>query len=338
MLSAYPYVRLHQPSAYYGVNLRRLGNDSIDASGWNEGFWKPQAAARSSRTTTRSCDSTCCRRVACSTSHERLSGRQALSHPGRWNEYRVEVTRRVVDATYLSVVVPSMRPPAYEVSPDVVCIPPTVGPPGRSRAAPSSSVRARRRWTRARGCCATTSHPSGSPGSESASRGSSIAAPCNRDRSSLAACSPTSPRSRGPSRRRPRSTICTFSEKLGCLMRIDQSIEPTMYRCAILSQFELEKLRTITDVVRMGYVQSIAPGLVTLRARRRRDRGRHPVRRLHRRRHRTEAPDSRLLPRRHHAAVGAHLPAGVQRRRHRPRRSDGRRRRRAQRVLPAIRN
>ena len=39
-LSAYPYVRLHQPSAYYGVNSRKLGTDSIDASGWNQGFFE----------------------------------------------------------------------------------------------------------------------------------------------------------------------------------------------------------------------------------------------------------------------------------------------------------
>jgi hypothetical protein len=53
-------------------------------------------------------------------------------------------------------------------------------------------------------------------------------------------------------------------EKLGCLMRIDRSVEPTMYRCAILSQLELEKLRTVEHVVRMGYVQAIEPGRVVL--------------------------------------------------------------------------
>ena len=31
--TAYPYVRLHQPSAYYGVNSRKLGSDAIDQSG-----------------------------------------------------------------------------------------------------------------------------------------------------------------------------------------------------------------------------------------------------------------------------------------------------------------
>ena len=35
---AYPFVRLHQPSAYYGVNSRKLETGSIDRVGWNEGL------------------------------------------------------------------------------------------------------------------------------------------------------------------------------------------------------------------------------------------------------------------------------------------------------------
>ena len=34
---AYPFVRLHQPSAFYGVNSRVLGSDSIDGTGLNAG-------------------------------------------------------------------------------------------------------------------------------------------------------------------------------------------------------------------------------------------------------------------------------------------------------------
>ena len=37
---AYPYVRLHQPSSFYGVNSRKLGSDSIDATGWNQGLYE----------------------------------------------------------------------------------------------------------------------------------------------------------------------------------------------------------------------------------------------------------------------------------------------------------
>ncbi len=36
---AYPYVRLHQPSAFYGVNSKPLGNDVKDQTGWNAGLY-----------------------------------------------------------------------------------------------------------------------------------------------------------------------------------------------------------------------------------------------------------------------------------------------------------
>ena len=44
-LDAYPFVRLHQPSAYYGVNSRALGNDRVDDSGPNAGFYERSTAA-----------------------------------------------------------------------------------------------------------------------------------------------------------------------------------------------------------------------------------------------------------------------------------------------------
>ncbi len=36
---AYPFVRLHGPSALYGVNSRRLGSDVIEQAGPNAGFY-----------------------------------------------------------------------------------------------------------------------------------------------------------------------------------------------------------------------------------------------------------------------------------------------------------
>ena len=39
-LDAYPFVRLHQPSAFYGVNSSRLGSDTIDQVGWNHGLYE----------------------------------------------------------------------------------------------------------------------------------------------------------------------------------------------------------------------------------------------------------------------------------------------------------
>src|SRR5690349_21381470 len=37
---AYPFVRLHQPSAFYGVTSTPLGTDAIDSGGTNAGFYE----------------------------------------------------------------------------------------------------------------------------------------------------------------------------------------------------------------------------------------------------------------------------------------------------------
>ena len=37
---AYPFVRLHQPSSFYGVNSKKLGSDTIDATGLNKGLYE----------------------------------------------------------------------------------------------------------------------------------------------------------------------------------------------------------------------------------------------------------------------------------------------------------
>src|SRR5947209_12488914 len=44
-LDAYPFVRLHQPSANYGVNSRVLGTNRIDESGPNAGFYERATAS-----------------------------------------------------------------------------------------------------------------------------------------------------------------------------------------------------------------------------------------------------------------------------------------------------
>ena len=41
---AYPFVRLHGPSALYGVNSRSLGSDRLDRAGPNAGYY-PRATA-----------------------------------------------------------------------------------------------------------------------------------------------------------------------------------------------------------------------------------------------------------------------------------------------------
>ena len=42
---AYPFVRLHQPSSFYGVASTNLGSDRIDETGSNKGFYELASGA-----------------------------------------------------------------------------------------------------------------------------------------------------------------------------------------------------------------------------------------------------------------------------------------------------
>ena len=48
------------------------------------------------------------------------------------------------------------------------------------------------------------------------------------------------------------------------LLRIDKAVEPTTYRCAVVSQAELAQLGRIEDVVRLGHVRSVEPTWIVL--------------------------------------------------------------------------
>jgi hypothetical protein len=53
-------------------------------------------------------------------------------------------------------------------------------------------------------------------------------------------------------------------EACGQLVRLDSAVEPTMYRCATVSQAELGSLRRIENVVRLGRVVHIAADRIVL--------------------------------------------------------------------------
>lgn len=262
--TAYPFVRLHQPSAYYGVNSRGLGSDTIDEVGLNAGFYELASGAE-----------VCAYFDA--VMHQQLlpTGRVTyLPMSEHLGEGRIrtlggeEITvraRRVV-TSHVEIIVPSMRKPSYSVAPGVDCVPPNDLPlireardryviVGAGKTAMDAClwllrhgidpsrltwIKPRESWVLDRAAI--------QPGRKFASNvltdfANQIAAV--NEASSL-------------------SELFELLEDKGCLMRIDQSVEPTMYRCAILSQAELAELRRITDVVRMGRVQALDPGRVTL--------------------------------------------------------------------------
>jgi hypothetical protein len=261
---AYPFVRLHQPSAYYGVNSRNLGSDTIDQHGLNAGYYELASGAE-----------VCAYFDAVMREHLLPSGRvtylpmSEYLGDGRIRTFGgddIEVTARRVVTSHVEIVVPSMRVPSYAVD-GVDCVPPNALP--RIREAYDRYVIVGAGKTAMDACLWLLRHgvaperltwikPRDSwildraavqPGSQFAKR-------VLRDFSSQLAAV-----------HEAESLPDLFDrlEAKGCLMRIDTSVEPTMYRCAILSQAELIELRRIENVVRMGHVESIEPGRITLR-------------------------------------------------------------------------
>ena len=64
------------------------------------------------------------------------------------------------------------------------------------------------------------------------------------------------------------------------LLRIDRAVQPTTFRCAVVSQGELAQLRRIEDIVRLGHVRSVEPTQILARQGHGARRARHPVHRL----------------------------------------------------------
>ena len=134
--SAYPFVRLHQPSAYYGVNSRRPGQRHHRPCRLERG---PLRAGHRGR-------SVCLLRPGHAPWPTAQRASVLLSDDGiPWrsrfrtlagDDYTIDVRRRVVDTTYLKTVVPSMRPPPYHVGDGVDCVAPNDLPasaPGHQR-------------------------------------------------------------------------------------------------------------------------------------------------------------------------------------------------------------
>ena len=123
-LEAYPFVRLHQPAAFYGVNSLPLGSETIDRDGPNAGMYERTGAAEICGYYDR-------------VMRQRLlpSGRVRWFPMSRWlggnrfvsclsgEEIEVTVRKKLVDARYLEGRFPASSPPPFEVAAGVRCVP-----------------------------------------------------------------------------------------------------------------------------------------------------------------------------------------------------------------------
>jgi hypothetical protein len=257
---AYPFVRLHQPSAFYGVSSRVLGSDSIDEIGPNAGFYERATAAE-----------------VCDYFHKVLDEHLLPSGQVRFfgmsdylgdtdgeprfvsrltgEETKVKVRCKLVDATYLETSIPATHTVPFAVDPEATLIPVnglvdrvdpgsgfTVIGAGKTamdacswlldNGVPPDTIR----WIRPRDAW-ILDRASSQPLELLPGMMESVAR--NLEAAALAT---------------DVDDLFRRLEEHGLLMRIDPNVEPTMYRCAILSQAELASLRRIKNVVRLGKV------------------------------------------------------------------------------------
>jgi len=263
--TAYPFVRLHQPSAYYGVNSRALGNNTIDSVGWNQGLNElaPVGEVCAYFDAVMQQQFLPTGRVEYFPMSEYLGDGRFRTLAGA--EYAVNVQRRIVDASYLRAIVPSMRPAPYAVARGVDCIPPNDLPKYGAReryvvvgagktgmdvclwllrhgvdAGRLTWIKPRDSWLMDRATL--------QPGPSFIKRfrdnyGATLEA--------IEAATSI-------------EDLFDRLEAAGTLLRLDPSVRPRMYRCATVSEQEFEQLRRIDDVVRMGHVQRIEPTAIVL--------------------------------------------------------------------------
>ena len=121
---AYPYVRLHQPSAFYGVSSVPLGQDAIDAVGLNAGFYELAGAdelrAYYERVMSRHFLPT--GRVRYFPNCDYVGEHRFISRVAEAS-WQVRVHRKLVDTTYLEGAIPATDPPPFAVADGVRCVP-----------------------------------------------------------------------------------------------------------------------------------------------------------------------------------------------------------------------
>lgn len=276
---AYPFVQLHQPSLYYGVNSLPLGSDAIEQHGPEAGKYERASGTDICAYYDRvmhkhlipsgqvrflaQCDHVGDGRVV-----SRLSG----------ETFEIRVKKKLVDANYLSPSIPANTPPGFEIGPGVSCIPVNqltqVGERpekfviiGAGKTAMDAGVWLLQsgvdpgdiQWIKPReGWLLNRTYAQ--PGELVASMLQGIALQLE------AAAGATSV-----------DDLFDRLEAAEQVRRVDRGVRATMYKAATISDWEVELLRRIEDVVRLGHVRRVERDQIVL------DQGTIPTspRRLH---------------------------------------------------------
>jgi hypothetical protein len=261
-LDAYPFVRLHQASAFYGVASTVLGGGRVQTAGPEEGLYERATAAEVSSYYERVLD-----RMATSGKVEfypscsYIGDRRFVSRISG-TRYEVSPTCRVVDASYLSPDIPARTEAPFAVD-DARVIP--VNELAQLTDAPSGFVIVGSGKTATDACVWLL--------------GNGV------DPDSICWVRPRDPwmLNRAVVQPDPAVFVGMVADTLtaaaqasspddlflrleagGVMLRIDESVTPTMAKTPTIAQWEVDLLRRIENVVRLGHVRRVERGRLAL--------------------------------------------------------------------------
>lgn len=268
---AYPFVRLHQPSAYYGVPSRELSAWTHDQVGLNAGLMSLASGTEvlshfEQVMEQRFLPSGRVRWCPMSEHSLGADGRHQLRSLTSGHTQQVRVRRKWVDATLARTEVPATHPPRYAVAPGVACVAlnqlPRMPRPHRAYCVIGSGKTGidavlwllqngvppeRLRWIMPNDAW-WLDRANSQPGADHFER--SLAA-TTAEFDAIAEAGSV-------------SELFERLEARGLLLRIDPAVTPSRYRCAIVSQAELAQLRRVHDIVRLGHLRAIEPARLVL--------------------------------------------------------------------------
>jgi hypothetical protein len=263
-LDAYPFVRLHQASAFYGVASTLLGHGRVQQEGPETGLHEraraPEICAYYDRVLRERMIPS--GRVSFYPGCEYLGDRTFVSNVSG-KRYEVRDGARVVDARYLAPRIPAENPPPFGVLDGARVMP--VNELVKIDAAPSQYVVVGSGKTATDACIWLLE------------RGVDPDAICwvrPRDPWMLnrAMVQPNPAVFMGMAAqileiaaKAPSADDMFFGmEEAQVMLRIDRSVTPTMAKTPTLATWELEQLRTIENVVRLGHVKHVEVGRLVL--------------------------------------------------------------------------
>lgn len=263
---AYSFCRLHQPSAFYGVDSLPLGQDTIDTVGLNRGGYERATAADICGYFQRVLDTRLLPtgRVRYLPMSEHVGNGRVVSRV-TGAEIDVSVRRRLVDSHYVSPAIPASLPPPFEVASEATCVPvnalvqlerPASGYVivGGGKTAMDAIIWLLEqgtdaddiRWIRPREQWLTNrDHFQPLTRAWAVIEGVSHYAQAGADARSL-------------------DDFYAHLREHRILLQVDEDVTPTMAHAPTVNALELEQLRRVRNVIRLGHVRRIAGDEIVL--------------------------------------------------------------------------